>query len=334
MLELISFIILFFLGVLVIMLEKHLLLKYVYLPALFLFMFIVRLNGFYLGGYQKDILTYAIEMHEVSYHFYYLREFIGWFSLKFIYMLVQSEFYTFIVLDFIWIYYLYKCFKFISVDKLGKGCVVVLATSFPFFFGYENIYRQFYASIILLYAYSLIHIKSFKAIRLFIISFFIHNVVLFLLPIFIVKKCFSFNLKDRIILALLVSVCFVFALPFITNLKDADPTKVDMSFLYLILFIGLFAYLIMKYKKNIYNVFYRAPSLFFFVILMIGYVFFQQEMIAERLGMMFVIFLIYDLYNYSLEIKNRLIRVGLRLTLLIVFSVPVLLFKSAMRFMF
>ena len=331
--ELIAFIILFFLGFLTILLEKNLILRYLYIPALFVFMIIVRHHGFNYGGYQKDILTYAIEMQVVSFDFYYLREFVFWLGLKFLYLLTKSKLVTFFLLDVLWIYYLIKVFSGESENKLGKGILVVLATSFPFVFGYENIYRQFYATIILLYSYSLIKERPAKAIRLFIVSFFIHNLVLFLIPIFIVKKCFTFNFKDRITIAIVISLFFIGLLPFIMHLKDADPTKVDMSLAYLFLFLGVLGFFILKFRNNIYNILSEVPSLLFFTILMIGYVLFRQEMIAERLGMMFVIFLIYDLYRYSGKIENRLKRIMLRLALLFAFTLPVLLFNSSMRFL-
>ncbi len=331
--ELIAFIILIVLGVLTLVFENRNFFRFIYVPTFFGFIIIMRLHGFYFGGYQKDILTYAIEMHEISYNFYYLREFIFWFSLKIIYMCSNSEFATFLILDFIWIYCLFKAVSQESLNKLGQGVIVVLATSFPFFFGYENIYRQFYASIILLWSYSLIDKNSSKAIKLFVVSFFIHNIVLFLLPIFLVKKCFSFNMKDRITISLLVAVIFVLILPFVTQLKDADPTKVDMSTAYLIVFLGAFLLSLLKFKENVYQIVSRIPSLLFFTILMIGYIIFKQEMVAERLGMMFIIFLIYDLYLYSSKIDIQYKRVFSRVSLLLIFSIPVLLFYSSMRFL-
>lgn len=332
--ELIAFILLLVLGLLALIFESRNFFRLIYIPMFFGFIFIMRLHGFYFGGYQKDILTYAIEMHEISYDFYYLREFIFWFPLKIIYMLSNSEFVTFLILDAIWIYCLFKTVSQEHLNKFGKGVIVVLATSFPFFFGYENIYRQFYASIILLWSYSLIERNSLQAVKLFIIAFFTHNIVLFLLPIFLVKKCFSFNMKDRITISLLVSVIFVLILPFVTQLKDADPTKIDMSIAYLILFLGAFLLSLLKFKKNVYQMISNIPSLLFFTILMIGYIIFKQEMVAERLGMMFIIFLIYDLYLYSTKIEIQYKRILLRISLLLVFSIPVLLFYSSLRFLY
>lgn len=331
--ELIAFIFLLAVGFLTLLFENRNFFKFIYVPTLLGFIIIMRLHGFYFGGYQKDILTYAIEMHEISYHLYYLREFIFWFSLKIIYMLSNSAFATFLILDALWVYFLFKVNNQDNLDKLGKGVVVVLATSFPFFFGYENIYRQFYASIILLWSYSLIDKKTSKAIRLFVISFFIHNIVLFLLPIFLVKKCLSFNMKDRITISFFISILFVSILPFISQLKDADPTKVDMSIGYLSLFLTIFLLVLLKFQKNVYAIISKFPSILFFTILMIGYVLFKQEMIAERLGMMFIIFLIYDLYLYSAKIKIQYQRSLFRITMLLFFSLPVLFFYSSMRFL-
>jgi hypothetical protein len=331
--ELIAFIVLLILGFFTLIFESRNFFRLIYLPMFLVFIFIMRLHGFYFGGYQKDILTYAIEMHAISFDIYYLREFIFWLPLKIIYMLTNSEFITLLILDIAWMYFLFKAVSQESLKKLGKGIIVVLATSFPFFFGYENIYRQFYASIILLWSYSLIDKNSSKAVKLFFISFFIHNLVLFLLPIFLVKKCLSFNMKDRITISSVASVLFVLILPFIANFKDADPTKVDMSMAYMILFLGSLLFFILKFKDNVYKIINEIPSLLFSTILMIGYVVFRQEMVAERLGMMFLIFLIYDLYSYSTKIEIQYKRILLRVSLLLIFSLPVLLFYSSMRFL-
>jgi hypothetical protein len=331
--ELIAFIFLLIAGLLTLLFENRNFFKFIYIPTLLVFIMIMRLHGFYFDGYQKDILTYTIEMYEISYHFYYLREFIFWFSLKIIFFLTNSAFATFLILDALWVYFLFKVNTQYNLDKLGKGLIVVLATSFPFFFGYENIYRQFYASVILLWSYSLIDTKTSKAVRLFIISFFIHNIVLFILPIFLVKKCLSFNLKDRITISLFISIIFVSILPLITQLKDADPTKVDMSIGYLCLFLTIFFLVLLKFQKNVYAIISKVPSILFFTILMIGYILFKQEMVAERLGMMFIIFLIYDLYLYSARIKMQYKRILFRITMLLFFSLPVLFFYSSMRFL-
>ena len=327
--ELIVFIVLIVLGFFTLIIEDKNLLKWLYIPSAFIFMIIVRFSGF-----DADIITYGKEMHSVSYDIYYLREFIFWYSLRFLYFLFQNEIIVFIILDFIWIYTLIKIQKTMIVDghRLEKGLIIVLLTCFPFLFGYENIYRQFFAAIILLYSYSLIESDYKKAIKLFILSFFIHNIVVLILPLFIIKKFFRFRLKDRITIAICLSFLFVLSLGFLTLLKSSEPTRLDMSSFYLMLFSLFFVISLISFRENIYKLFKVVPSLLFSVILMAGLVNLDVDMIAERLGMMFIIFLLFDLYKYSNTIEgvNRKL---LRVSLLLGFSIPVFLFASSMKFL-
>ena len=88
--ELISFIILFSLGIITICMENRDVFRFVYLPSLVLFMIVVRLNAFVFNSYELDILTYAIEMKTTSFDIYYLREFIFWLGIRIIYNITNS----------------------------------------------------------------------------------------------------------------------------------------------------------------------------------------------------------------------------------------------------
>ena len=78
--ELIIFIVLLVLGFVTLSLESRNLLKFLYVPCLLIFIIVVRFSGF-----DEDIITYAKEMHATSFHIYYLREFVFWFTLRFLY---------------------------------------------------------------------------------------------------------------------------------------------------------------------------------------------------------------------------------------------------------
>jgi hypothetical protein len=334
MIEYIAYIFLFSLGFITLLTENKSILKYLYIPFVFVFMLIVRLNAFVLGGNEKDILTYAIEMKNLSFSFYYVREFIFWNGIQLLYALVQSELVTFILLDYCWIRILLKTANLNDDKQLASGFVVVLMTSFPFFFGYENIYRQFFAGIVLLYAYAHLKENELKSWRLFIVSIFIHNLSLFLLPIFILKKNMSFGIKDRVIISLVLSIFIVFSIPLLLHFKSTGSTGLNLSILYFLLFscfLGLFLY---KFKDNILHILGLMPSLLPSVVLMMGFILFKQEMITERVGMLFIIFLIYDLYAYSSLLVNKLTRVAFRILLLLLFGVPVFVFRSSLDFLF
>mgnify|MGYP006090189677 CR=1 FL=1 len=332
--ELIVFIALCVLGIITVLIENSSILKYLYIPSLLGFLVVVRLNAFVFNGFEIDILTYAIEMQATSFDLYYLREVVFWFGLRFIYYLTQSEIFSFIILDFLWIYILLRTSAKEESKRLGKGLVIILATSFPFFFGYENIYRQFYAMIVSLYAYSVLNTKTNRAVFFFILSILIHNLSLFLIPLFIIRKCYTFPLKDKVILSSVVASIYILILPSIMSFKDADPTKIDLSYLYLFLFMSLFIFFIYKFRENVFRFIQIVPSLLPIIILIFGFVLHNQEMIAERLSMMFIPFLLYDLYLFSNTMTNSLKRRLFRLTLLLAFTFPIFWFSSSMIFLY
>lgn len=331
--ELNFFITLCVLGVITLLTENRSILRYLYIPVLLSFLVVVRLNAFVFNGFEIDILTYALEMQSTSFDLYYVREFIFWFGLRIIYYLTQSELFSFIVLDFFWVYLLLRISEYKNSRRLGKGLVIILATSFSFFFGYENIYRQFYAMVVSLYAYSILDIRTGRAILIFIVSIFIHNLSLFLIPLFLIRKCYTFPLKDKVILSSVVASIYILILPSIMSFKDADPTEIDLSYLYLFLFMALFVFYIYKFRDNVFRFIKIVPSILPIIILISGFVLHNQEMIAERLSMMFIPFLLYDLYLFSNSIQNPLKRKAFRMTLIITFTLPVFWFSSSMMFL-
>ena len=333
MIEILFFSLLLFLGIVTIVSENRDILRYIYIQFSILFILIMRLNGFEWGGYQKDMITYSIEMKSVSLGFYYLREFVFWFGLRFAYFITNSEMFSIILLDFVWIYYLLRTININEYNKLGRGLIVVLLTSFPFLFGYQNIYRQFYATIILLYSYSILDSRPVKSFWIFLISIFIHNLTVFMLPVFLIRRCYRFGVGDRLLISSFISFLFVVSLPLLLFLKSSAVTEFDFSLLYLLIFLMFFIYSLYRFRQNIYFLINNVPSLWPMLILMGGYIVFQQEMIAERLGMMFIIFLLYDLYSYSNTLKSRFSRLYLRLFILFLFTIPVFLFDSAMKFL-
>ena len=160
-----------------------------------------------------------------------------------------------------------------------------------------------------------------------------HNIVALLLPLFFMKKFYKFNFSDRIQISLIVSLIFVASLSLLVKLKSSEQTGLDMGMFYLLIFVVLLIVGLLVFRKNIYELFDKIPSLFFIVVLMIGLVALNVDMVAERLGMMFICFLTYDLYKYSSEIENRSLRSLTRLTIMLLFTLPTLFFESSKQFL-
>jgi len=331
--EYFSYIILLLLAAFSILLESKLFYNWVFIPFVFVFMFIVRNAGF-----DSDIITYAGQFTSTGLDFYYLREFVFWLGSRLIYYLCfQDELLSFIFMDFLWIIVMLRVGnRMLNYDKqnLNNALLVVLVTSFPFFLGYENIYRQLFATIFSLFAYSLVERKHYMSIFLFIVAFFMHNIVVLLLPLFILKKCYKFDFSSRIQLSLICTLIFISTFSFLATLKSSEQTGVDLGVFYMLIFICSFVLALIYFKQNIYVLFDKIPSLFFTSLIMIGLFFLNIDMVSERLGMMFICFLMYDLYKYSSEIQSRSIRSLFRLGLLLVFSLPTLFFESSKQFLF
>ena len=331
--ELVAFIILFVLGIVTIFMENRDMLRFVYLPSLVVFMIIVRFNAFVFNSFELDILVYAIEMQTASLDIYYLREFVFWLGIRIIYFITNSDLVSFIIMDLFWIYLLYKASVKEKYYKLNNGLLIILATSFPFLFGYENIYRQFYATVVLLLAYSRLEKRKSSSWVLFFTAIFIHNLSVFILPLFIVKRFFKFNNLDRLVISIFLSILSIIMLPYFMSSKGIMHTGVDLSLLYFILFLITFIYFTFKFRRNIMLFTRNIPSIIPVTIITIGFLYLQQEIIAERVGMMFIPFLLFDFYNFSNSFKNYFLRMGFRLLLLLVFTLPVFFSSSSMSFL-
>ena len=329
--ELVSYVILILLASIIILLESNFLYKWLFIPSVILFICIIRFSGF-----DTDILTYVNQMNASSLDLYYLREFIFWFGSRLAYYITQDEVFAMLLMDLVWIIVIIKVGNRLSdykKEKLNNGLLLVLMTSFPFVFGYENVYRQFYATVFALLSYSLVDKKQYKSIFLFIVAFFMHNIVALLIPIFIVKKFYNFDLPSRVQIAIIISLLFISSLEILESLKSVEVSGIQMGLFYLIIFIILLVIGLIVFNKNIYVLFEKVPSLFFIVIIMTGLIFLDADMIAERIGMLLISFVTYDLYKFTSEIENKGIRSLIRLFLMLIFTIPTLLFESSLNFL-
>ena len=329
--ELTAYIILICLSSFTILIESKTVYKWIFIPSVIAFLYIVRSQGF-----DTDIADYARQMHATGLDLYYLREFVFWLGSRLVYYIFQDELISFVFMDIVWIITMIKVGNRMSLynkERLNNGLLLVLVTSFPFVFGYENIYRQFYATVFALLSYSLIDKKYYSSLFILILSFFMHNIVALLLPLFFVKKFYKFNFSDRIQISLIVSLIFVASLSLLLKLKSSEQTGLDLGIFYLLIFLVLIIIGSLAFRDNIYMLFQKVPSLFFIVVLMIGLVLLNVDMVAERLGMMFICFLTYDLYRYTSEIESRSLRSLTRLTIMLLFSLPTLFFESSKQFL-
>lgn len=325
--ELYIYILLVIIGLISILTENNKLVSLIYIPFIFIFILTVRLSG-----YDIDIQHYADAMLITDDNsIYYLKEFVFWYSQRFLYIILNNDLLVFLFTDIIWIILVLKVSNTLNEGvKFKNGLIIILMTSFPFFFGYENVYRQFYGTIMVLLSYSLINKKLKISIFIFLISLLIHNTMFLLLPFLIMKK--KFNMKYKIFIVTFILIIFIILLNYMSQFKSGHTTGIDMSTYYMLLMVIASCIYIIKFNFNINLIYKLMPSLYSSLILIVPLQFMSFDMIAERLGMVFVIFLLYDLYSYSNTVLNKEYRIFFRTMLLLVFTLPVLFFSSSMMF--
>lgn len=122
---------------------------------------------------QSDILNYNAAMSSSSFSFYFLREPISWFSMRLIYLITKSSYWSFVIIDLILFYFLFQSLRRLRVPSYGFFSIL---TFFPFILGFQNVYRQFIAEILMLFVISLIFSGSRKRWIFWILSLGAHNV--------------------------------------------------------------------------------------------------------------------------------------------------------------
>ena len=136
---------------------------------------------------------------------------------------------------------------------------------------------------------------------------------------FIIKRFYKFNFTDRIQISLIVSFLYVLSLSLLLKLKSLLNRFKHGIILFFSIFNIISGRIVGFQKKYLYS-FKKVPSLLFIVVLMTGLIILNVDMVVERLGMMFICFITYDLYLYSSEIKNKSIRSLVRLSLMLLFT--------------
>ena len=164
---------------------------------------IVRISGF-----DIDINTYVSYLDEkatllfLMNSSYFLREFIFWGSFMGGYIILQDKILILLLIDTIVLYFLIKT---IINFRLPFYSFSLLLCFFPNLMGYENVYRQYIATILTLYSISLAYKNSFflrtnefKSYIFIIIAAFCHNVAFLFFPfIFFLMKIFKLVVNNH-----------------------------------------------------------------------------------------------------------------------------------------
>lgn len=275
------------------------------------------------SGFDIDINTYVSYLDEkatllfLMNSSYFLREFVFWGSFIGGYMLVQDKILILLLID---IFILYFLIKTITNLRLPFYSFFLLLCFFPNLMGYENIYRQYIATILTLYAfsiaykeqYNLQYRKNIKSYIFLIIAGFCHNVSFLFFPLL-------FFLKGKIKLGILSSFVIYIALPFISSSKsEVETGDVPVYFFFIVIIILYFFYILINFLKINKT---SLSCLLFILILTLESVTILTGAASKRIIMfslnIILLFIILSLQKSNFNIKSyRLIVVLLCLSML------------------
>ncbi len=214
------------------------------------------------GPVQVDMLVYT-GINNLSFsdlfELYYLREGLFWFSLNIISSLIPPPF-SLIILDYIILFLFYQNFKIL---KLPIYFLIPITIFFPFFLGFENIYRSLFAAVVFTYILLRFYNQGFlKKLLLSLIPILIHNSSIIFLPLLFFSNSRANSLLKitSLFIAGLSSFFFVFYFQNYTEYSDIQLTVgADYSqyYVFLILMITLFFLL----SQVLFN--YERPILSF-----------------------------------------------------------------------
>lgn len=293
-------------------------LSYIYILLSAVYIITVRLSGFH-----DDLINYSENLKfpiATKFTFYYLKESFYWLLSTLIYSIVKNEVVTFLIFDFFCLYLLINiCKKF----NLPSYFILFYYLMFPSVMGFQNVYRQFIATIILLYSISLSFKNDKRKFIFFIASVFTHNTTLLTLPLIYllnpVKKSFHF-------LAGILIVFIVFFLESKTKSYSSHGLSLGLIYILVIFLLSFFLFStkirtpeFKSIKVSIYSVYLTLLVFFMY--------FFLGESQSERLSMMAIQLLMpfICIYIDKFYKEKRVLRVAFVFILIL----PVFLFENA-----
>ena len=174
-------------------------------------------SGSDIGAY---IMNMQIEGIIIPYHW---REFIWWLGSRYLYQAVGNASIVFIIYDIFLIIATY-----LSIDLIRKTffpetnpwtlryLYFGIFLFFPFPLGMHNTYRSILALTIFLFAFGNAKEKVGKSIFIYAISFFIHNAVIILAPVFVLILN-NFKYQKTALVTLLLMLAGLMVVSSVTN---------------------------------------------------------------------------------------------------------------------
>lgn len=295
-------------------------LKVFYIILAISYIFTVRFSGFHDDFINYiEILKYPIQ---TKIQFFYIKESFYWILSSLIYNLLNNEIATFLLYDF---FCLFLLIKITNNLKLPSYFILFYLLIFPSLMGFQNVYRQFIATIIVLYSISLAFNNKSGKYFFFVIAVFTHNVTILVLPLLFIfnnKKVFNFKFIFSIIV-------IIVALFFESKSKSFSNHGLRLDFIY-ILVVFLLSYFVFSKSENYASVNSKISIYSIYILILVLVMFFiVGESQLERISMMSIQLLLpfICIYIDKYYHEKRLFR----MMLIIMLIIPIFIFKNALN---
>lgn len=284
-----------------------------------------------------DILNYFIEMHsslkEVVSNSKQLQEFSFWGGSSILYSLLGNE---------RWVFYLWDALAFYLVlsvrRRLGLGWYFVpfFFIAFPSVLGFQNGYRQFLATLMIINATSFClarqrnrYWKVWYCV-FFLLGVTIHRSVWLLLPVLVFVYA---SVKKQRYIQVLFLIAFTLLAPFILILKEEKvQTGLSLEFVYFFFISALLSVLFLsrlKVREGKLDA-VSTKFIFFYVelIAIVGLIRMNEDLHYERVILLFIpqilVLILWSLQNRLFRFRRFVV-----LSLLLLFMVPSYTFSSS-----
>ena len=290
---------------------------------LFFFLFIVTfatMSATVRLTLDHDFVSYENALRMDLYSWWVMREPIVWLGQRYIFSVLQSVYWTFVLFDLLIGLVIYKALARFNLPQYAYFSIL---TFFPFVMGFNQGYRQWVASIFLLYALSLIKDRNRWGWAWFIFSGFAHNVAgVFVALLFLGQK--GFIGKIGLILLLLSTPILIYIGG---NMKSRVATGADLAVVYVALLLVLLIFYAISSKLKVkFSEIESYKFIFVLIYITVLGVLFLSSAGAERVALVALI-CIYPHLALKIEAQYKQ-KYFLRLMFAVMGFVP-LLFSSA-----
>ncbi|RFB06150.1 hypothetical protein [Parvularcula marina] len=290
------------------------------------------------SGFDTDVAKFAEWMKRDFSGFFALREMVYFTLSHGAYLLTKDERLAFLLMDAGWILLAAISLRMrFGKSNLQYAAFAIILMSFPVLMGFQNFYRQHIGIGFIMLAYHAAPGRVVLPSLSFLLGIFSHNSAALTAPaIFLRTKFF----KDAPLVFLIffgVTISAVLGLGLISSgavsalSKSNATTGLDMSLVYLALFIVFFVYFLYAEKGNVVRAANASPACFSALFITPGMIAFFADAPAERTAMIFLILMIPDLVE-SFGRFGRWERFLLLAVLFLMLSLPMIAFPNTRNF--